>query len=54
MIELTEQQAQALAKSAGPPYEVWNPLTKEIFLLVPIEEFALLTRESDNEGKGTR
>jgi hypothetical protein len=39
MIELTEQQVLAL-DSAGPaPKQVMNPLTRETFVLIPVQEY---------------
>jgi hypothetical protein len=48
MIELTEQQAKALEKpEAGPP-RILNPLTKETFVLLRLDEYDHLKAEYDD------
>ena len=42
MIELTEEQIQALEKSAGPPPRLVNPRTRQTFVLLPVEEYQRL------------
>lgn len=39
MIELTEQQRQALAEQGGKPLEVVDPATRETYVLVRKEAF---------------
>jgi hypothetical protein len=48
MIELTEQQIQALEKPEGVPPRVFNPRTKETFVLLRVDEFERLTEEYDD------
>jgi PHD/YefM family antitoxin component YafN of YafNO toxin-antitoxin module len=43
MIELTEEQAAALAQAEQPPLVV-NPRTREEFVLVPRERFEALQK----------
>jgi len=45
MIELTEQQLQALEKSDVTPPRVVNPRTKQTFVLLPIDEYDRLKEE---------
>jgi PHD/YefM family antitoxin component YafN of YafNO toxin-antitoxin module len=47
MIELTEQQAQALETSATTPPRVVNPRTKETFVLLGAEEYERLMAEEE-------
>ena len=54
MIELTEQQVQALEQAdATPPYVV-NPRTKETFVLLRIEEYERLREEEYDDSPWTR
>lgn len=48
MIELTEQQAQALEKPDATPPRVVNPRTNETFVLLRVEEYERLTEEYDD------
>ena len=49
MIELTEQQAEALALPDVAPPRVLNPRTRETFVLLRADEYARLTgREYDD------
>ena len=48
MIELTEQQAQALEHSDSTPPRVVNPRTKETFVLLPVDEDERLKEEYDD------
>ena len=43
MIELTQEQAQALGKPATSLPRVFNPQTQEMFVLVPLAEYGRLT-----------
>jgi hypothetical protein len=45
MIELTEQQVDALENTEGTPPRVMNPRTKETYVLVPVEEYERLKQE---------
>ena len=47
MIELTEQQAQALEHSAAPA-RVVNPRTQETFVLLRVDEYERLLDEYDD------
>jgi hypothetical protein len=42
MIELTEQQMQALETSETTPLRIVNPWTKETFVLLPVIEYERL------------
>ncbi len=53
MIELTEQQMQALNTEASPPC-VFNPQTKEIFVLLPVEEYERLKEQEYDDSPWTR
>ena len=48
MIELTEQQAQALEHHEETPPRVVNPRTKESFVLLRVEEYERLKDEYDD------
>ena len=54
MIELTEQQLQALGKSEETPPRVLNPQTKETFVLLRIEEYERLREEEYDDSPWTR
>ena len=54
MIELTEQQMQALEKpEAGPP-QVVNPRTKETFVLLSADEYKRLKEDEYDDSPWTR
>ena len=44
MIELTEEQIQAVAAEAKGPVQILNPRTREIFVLIHKEVYDLTTR----------
>jgi len=48
MIELTEQQAQALEHADATPPRVVNPRTKETFVLLRVDEYERLKEEYDD------
>ena len=48
MIELTEQQAQALENTEAAPPRVVNPRTRETFVLLRVEEYERLKDEYDD------
>ena len=48
MIELTEQQLQALEHPDSTPPRVLNPRTHETFVLLPVDEYNRLTEEYDD------
>jgi hypothetical protein len=48
MIELTEQQLQALEHPESTPPRVVNPRTKETFVLLRVEEYERLKDEYDD------
>jgi len=54
MIELTEQQMQALETANGTPPRVVNPRTKETFVLVRTEEYERLTEDEIDYSPWTR
>jgi len=53
MIELTEQQVQALGKAAAPPLRVLNPQTQETFVLVRLEDYERLTADDYDDSPWT-
>jgi hypothetical protein len=48
MIELTEQQIQALEHPDATPPRVVNPQTKETFVLLRVDEYERLKEEYDD------
>lgn len=48
MIELTEQQSQALEHPEATPPRVFDPRTKETFVLLPVREYEQLQEECDD------
>jgi hypothetical protein len=48
MIELTEQQVQALENTEAAPPRVVNPRTRETFVLLRVEEYERLKDEYDD------
>lgn len=53
MIELTDQQAQAMDASDAPPLLV-NPRTKEAFVVLRLEEYQRLKADSYDDSPWTR
>ncbi len=54
MIELTEQQVQALEHTDAIPPRVVNPRTKEAFVLLRIEEYERLKEDEYDDSPWTR
>ena len=54
MIELTEQQMQALENREVTPPRVVNPRTKETFILLRIEEYERLKEDEYDDSPWTR
>jgi hypothetical protein len=54
MIELTEQQVQALGNTETTPPRVVNPRTKETFVLLRVEEYERLIEEDYDDSPWTR
>ena len=54
MIELTEQQIQALQSPEATPPRVVNPRTKETFVLLRVEEYERLKEEEYDDSPWTR
>jgi hypothetical protein len=54
MIELTEQQIQALEKLEVTPPRIVNPRTKETFVLLPVEEYQRLKEDECDDSPWTR
>src|SRR6266436_2465317 len=54
MIELTEQQIEAVATGAAMPPRVVNPRTKETFVLFPIDEYQRLKEGEYDDSPWTR
>ncbi|MGO9913264.1 MAG: hypothetical protein ACLQIB_00905 [Isosphaeraceae bacterium] len=48
VIELTDQQVQALENPEATPPRVVNPRTKETFVLLRVDEYERLTEEYDD------
>jgi hypothetical protein len=53
MIELTEQQAEALEHAEATPPRVVNPRTQETFVLLRIEEYERLKEEEYDDSPWT-
>jgi hypothetical protein len=54
MIELTDQQIQALENSEATPPRIVNPRTKETFILVSVEEYQRLKEDAYDDSPWTR
>jgi hypothetical protein len=54
MIELTEQQAEALELPDATPPRVRNPRTQETFVLLRADEYARLTGDEYDDSPWTR
>jgi hypothetical protein len=54
MIELTEQQIQALEHPAATPLRVVNPRTKQTFVLLPVDEYERLKEDEYDDSPWTR
>ena len=54
MIELTEQQVQALQQPGAVPPRMLNPRTKETFVLLRVEEFQRLKEVNYDDSPWTR
>jgi hypothetical protein len=54
MIELTEQQAQALEHAGASPPRVVNPRTHETFVLIRVDEYERLKVEGYDDSPWTR
>jgi PHD/YefM family antitoxin component YafN of YafNO toxin-antitoxin module len=54
MIELTEQQVEALEHDAATPPCVVNPRTKETFVLLRVDEYERLMEEEYDDSPWTR
>ena len=48
MIELTEEQRQAVQDHAGQPLPMIDPATRKIFVLIPNDLYASLTEYDDS------
>src|SRR6516165_7986540 len=53
MIELTEQQLQALGSNGATPLHLVNPRTKETFVLLPLDEYQRLKEEEYDDSPWT-
>jgi hypothetical protein len=54
MIELTEQQIHALENPEAIPPRIVNPLTKETFVLLPVDEYERLKDSEYDDSPWTR
>ena len=54
MIELTEQQVEALHHAEATPPRVVNPRTKETFVLLRLDEYARLKEDGYDDSPWTR
>ena len=54
MIELTEQQTQALEHADSTPPRVVNPRTKETFVLLRVDEYERLKQDEYDDSPWTR
>lgn len=53
MIELTEQQIQALEKNQVTPPRLVNPRTKETYVLLPLDEYKRLKEDEYDDSPWT-
>ncbi len=53
MIELTEQQMQALENPDATPPQIVNPRTKETFVLLPVDEYKRLKEDGYDDSPWT-
>ena len=53
MIQLTDEQAQALANSGNGPARVVNPQTRETYVLLPVAEYERLTADEYDDSPWT-
>jgi hypothetical protein len=54
MIELTEEQMEAVRHGTPEPPRVVNPRTKETFVLLPIDEYKRLKESEYDDSPWTR
>lgn len=54
MIELTERQLQYLDDDATMPARILNPLTKQAFVLLPVDEYERLKGSDYDDSPWTR
>jgi hypothetical protein len=54
MIELTEQQLQALEKPGATPPRLVNPRTKETFVLLRVDEYERLKEDEYDDSPWTK
>src|SRR5262250_328853 len=54
MIELTEQQVEALEHAGATPPRVVNPRTKETFVLLRVDEYERLKEDEYDDSPWTR
>ncbi len=54
MINLTEQQAEALEHTEAAPLRVVNPRTKETFVLLRVDEYERLKEDEYDDSPWTR
>jgi hypothetical protein len=54
MIELTEQQLQALENAEASPPRLVNPLTRETFVLLRLDEYERLKEDGYDDSPWTR
>jgi alpha-D-ribose 1-methylphosphonate 5-phosphate C-P lyase len=54
MIELTEQQVQALEHPEVTPLRIVNPRTKEMFVLLRVDEYDRLKQDEYDDSPWTR
>ncbi len=54
MVELTEQQVQALQSAEVVPPRIANPKTQETFVLLPVEEYERLVESEYDDSPWTQ
>ncbi len=54
MIELTEQQVEALENATSTPPRLVHPRTNKTFVLLPVEEYERLMEEEYDDSPWTR
>jgi hypothetical protein len=54
MIELTEQQVDALENTEGTPLRLMNPRTKETYVLLPVDEYERVKEDEYDDTPWTK
>ncbi len=54
MIELTDDQARALSEPQANPPRVYNPRTREAFVLLPVDRYERLSEDAYDDSPWSR